>query len=162
MAHAVAPVVVVREPAQRRLHPADDDGHLAVRLMDAVAVDDGGAVGAQTGLAAGGVEVLRAGLFGCGVVVDHGIDVARGDHEAVLRTTEAHEIRCIVKIRLAEHAHAVARVLQHARDDGVAKRGVIDVRVPRDHHKIRLLPAPREHLLARHRQKLSGHTRPPC
>lgn len=60
----VIPVVVVGEPAQRGLQPAENDRHIAVGLADAVAVDDGSAVRPQAHLPAGGVVVIAALFLG--------------------------------------------------------------------------------------------------
>ena len=157
VADAVVPIVVVRKAPERGLHAADDDRDLAEGLVDAVAVDDRRAVRPQARPAARGVQVLGARALGRGIVVDHGVDVAGGDHEAVLGPAKARKVPRIVEVRLVEHAHAVAGILQHARDDGVSKGGMVHIRIPGHDDEIRLIPAAREHLLARHRQKLIGH-----
>ncbi len=91
IAHAVVPIVVVREATQRRLHPAQQYGHVPIRLPDAVGIDDGGAVGAHARPAAGGIHVAIAGLFGHGIVVDHRINHPGGDEEAQPRAAEARK-----------------------------------------------------------------------
>ena len=141
VAHPVVPVVVVREPAQRGLHAADEYRHAAIGLPDAVAVDDRGAVGPPAAHAAGRIHVLRAALFGHGVVIDHAVDHARHHQKAQPRPAEALELLAGVVLRLGQHGYPVPGVLQHPRDDGQAERGMIHVRVAGDEHKIRLLPA---------------------
>ena len=154
IAHAVVPVVVVREAAQRRLDAADGDGRVPERLADAVAVDDRGAVGPAARLSAGGVGVLAARLFRGGVVVDHGVDHAGGDEEAELRPPEAAEVLAAVPVRLRQHRHAVAGALEHARDDRQPERGMVDVGVAGHVDEVRRVPAARAHLLRRHGQKV--------
>ena len=134
-AHPVVPVVVVREAAQRRLQPAEDDRNIAVGLADAVGLDDGGAVGAQS----------------------HGVDVARADEEAEARPPERAERLRRAEVRLCQKADAEARVLEHARDDRRAEGRMIHIGVAVDIDEIDLAPAPRLHLGAVHRQKLLFH-----
>ena len=156
-AHPVVPVVVVREAAQRRLQPAEDDRNIAVGLADAVGIDDGGAVGAQSRLAAGGIVVVGALLLRGGVMRDHGVDVARADEEAEARPPERAERLRRAEVRLCQKADAEARVLEHARDDRRAEGRVIHIGVAVDIDEIDLAPAPRLHLGAVHRQKLLFH-----
>ena len=156
-AHPVVPVVVVRKAAQRRLQPAEDDRNIAVGLADAVGIDDGGAVGAQSRLAAGGIVVVGALLLRGGVMRDHGVDVARADEEAEARPPERAERLRRAEVRLCQKADAEARVLEHARDDRRAEGRMIHIGVAVDVDEIDLAPAPRLHLGAVHRQKLLFH-----
>ena len=72
-ADIVIPVVIVGEAAEGRLQAADDDGAVGEGLTGAIGVDDGGAVGTMTHLAAGTVEVAGAAALGDGVVSHHGV-----------------------------------------------------------------------------------------
>ena len=152
-AHLVVPVVVVREPAQRRLHAAEQDGDAGERLPRAVGVHGAGAVGPQPGLPARGIEILAAALFRRRVVRDHAVEIARADKNAQLRPPHGRERRGVVPRRLREHRHAVARVFQHPPDNGRAERRVIDISVARHEQYIVPVPAAREHILARDGQK---------
>ena len=153
IAHAVVPVIVVRETPKRRFHAADADGNAAVGLADAVAIHHGAAVGPHARLAAGRIHVGIAVLLRGGIVVDHRIDHARRHQKAELRLAEAHERALVVPVRLRQHAHAVARVLKHAGNNRQPERRVIDIRVARHIHKIRPVPAPHAHFLCGYRQK---------
>ena len=161
VAHLVIPKVIVGEAAQAGLHPADEDGHVAVRLTDAVAIDNGGAVGAQTCPAAGGVGVVVAALFGHGVVVDHAVNHPGRHQKAQPGLAKAGEGRRVLPGRKAQHGHAIARMLQHAADDGMPEGRVIHIRVAAHIHKIRRVPAARCGFLGRDRQKLLIHGAPP-
>ena len=152
-ADLIVPVVVVRKAAQACLQSADDDGDVAEGLAAAVGVYDGRAVGAKTHAAAGGVEVLRAALFCRRVVRDHRVDVAAADHHAVARTAHRAESVRAVPVRLGEHGHAVALVLQHACDDRRAEARVVDIRIRRDDEEVIVVPAALDHLVLRDRQK---------
>jgi len=77
--HGIRPVVVVREPAQRGLHTARDDGHPGERLATALAVDGRRPIGPKPRAAAGRVRVVTAGLPARGVVIDHPVHVAGAD-----------------------------------------------------------------------------------
>ena len=152
-ADLIVPVVVVRKAAQARLQSADDDGQVAEGLAAAVGVHDRRAVGPQTHFAAGGVEVLIAVLFRRRVVRDHRVDIAAADHHAVARAAHRAEGVGAVPVRLGEHRHAVALVLQHARNDGRAEARVVDVGIRRDNEEVVVVPAALDHLILRDRQK---------
>ena len=144
----VCPVVVVGQPAKRRLDAAQDDGRVLEAAADEVAVDHGGVVRAQAHLAAGGVEVLAAALLGHGVVVDHGVHVAGAHEEGQARLAQGGDACGVVPVWLGDDAHLVALGLEQARDDGDAKGGVVDVGVPADVDEVALFPAALEHLCA--------------
>ena len=98
--HLIVPIVVVGKAAKRRLKAADDDGHVAVRLADAVGIDDAGAVGAIAHLAAGGIIVVGTALCGDSIVGDHRVDVARRDQKSELGTAELAEGLAGAEVRL--------------------------------------------------------------
>ena len=152
-ADLIVPVVVVRKAAQACLQSADDDGDIAEGLAAAVGVHDGRAVGPQAHPVAGGVEVLRAALFRRRVVRDHRVDVAAADHHAVARTAHRAESVRAVPVRLGEHGHAVALVLQNTRDDRCAEARMVDICVRRDNKEVIVVPAALDHLVLRDRQK---------
>ena len=147
-AQLVVPVVVVREPAQRRLDAAQDDRGVLECAPDEVAVDDARVVGAQPHLAAGRVRIGLAAVLGDGVVVDHRVHVARGHEKAELRFAEHGDAARVAPVGLRDHAHLEAMRLEEARDDRHAKRGVVDVRVAAHVHEVDAVPAARFHLLS--------------
>ena len=77
VAHTVVPVIIMGTSAKRCLKSADDYRHIAVRLADAIAVYDYGAVGAQSGLSAGRIVVVAAAALCDGIVCDHRIEISR-------------------------------------------------------------------------------------
>ena len=139
------------EAAQRSLQTADGDRHVTPYTANGTAVGDGGAIGSQTRLAAGGVGVLTAFALGGGVVGHHGVDVAAVDQKRQPRRTKAAII--LVALGLGEDAHAIAVAFQHTGDDGGAEAGVVHVGVTRHQHKIRLLPSALFHVRRRNGQK---------
>ena len=139
------------EAPERGLDPARHHRHALEQPAHRVGVDHGGAVGAQTGLAAGAVVVLAARLAGGGEVVEHRIDVAGADPGEEARP--AHHQEVLVALRLGDEAGAEAGVDQGAADQGDAEGGMVDVGVAVDQQHIQLVPAPPfTHLGARHRQ----------
>ena len=161
VAHAVVPVVVVREAAQRSLDAADGDGHVGICLANAVAIDDRRAVGAPAGLAAGGIGVLAARLLRGGVVVDHRVDDAGGDQEADLRPAKPAEVLAGVPVRLRQHRHAIAGAFEHARDDRQPKRRMIDVGVAGHIDEVGRVPAALAHFPPCDGEKVMIHGIPP-
>ena len=153
-ADLIVPVIVMREPAQRGLHPAEQDGDAGERLPRAVGVHGAGAVGPQPGLTAGGIEILAAALFRRRIVRDHAVEIARADENAELGPPHRRKHGGVVPRGLREHRHAVARVLEQPPDDGRAERRVIDISVARHEQYIVPVPATREHILARDGQKI--------
>ena len=149
----IRPVVVVGEAAQRRLDAAKHDGHVLVRAADEVAVDHVRVVGAQSHLAAGGVEVLGATVLRHGVVVDHRVHVAAAHEKRQARLAQDGDACGVAPVGLRDDAHLVAVRLQHARDDGAGKRGVVNVGVAAHKDKVALVPAARLHVLARDGEK---------
>ena len=80
-ADGVAPVVVMRQPAERGLDAAGDDRHARKRLAGALAVGNRRAVGPQADLAAGRIGVVVAYFLVGRVMVDHAVHVAGADAE---------------------------------------------------------------------------------
>ena len=153
VAHLVVPVVIVGETAEARFHAADENRHIAVRLPDSVAVDDGRAVGAHEAFAAGGVGIVVAALFRDGIVVDHAVNHARGHQKAKPGLAELLERGSILPRRQTEHCHAIACLLQNAADNCQPERRVIYIRVAADIHKVGRIPAARVAFVQRHGQK---------
>ncbi len=153
-AHLVVPVIVMRKPAERGLHPAEQDRNAGERLPRAVGIHGAGAVGPQPGLPSGRIEILAAALFCRRVVRHHAVEIARADENAEFRPPHRLEGGSIVPRGLREHRHAVARVLQQPPDDGRAERRVIDIGVARHKQYIVPVPAAREHVRARYGQKI--------
>ena len=143
----------MRKAAKRRLDAAEHDGHVLVRATDEVAIDHVRVVGAQAHLAAGGVEVLGAPVLGNGVVVDHRVHVAAAYEKRQARLAQDGDARRVAPVWLRDDAHLVAVGLEHARDDGAGKGGVVDVGVAAHVHEVALVPAARGHVLARDGEK---------
>jgi len=101
-AHLVAPVIVVGNPAQAGFDTADDEGHLAVGLPQALAVDDHSPVGSPVPKVVRCIGVVIAPFSVRRITVDHGIHIAGGHTEE--------------KSRLAEHLEGERRQLEASSD----------------------------------------------
>ncbi len=114
-ANRVAPVVVMGQPAQRRLDAAGDDRHAGKRLARPVAVRQRRPVGTQADPAARRIGVVVADLFVRRVVVDERVHVAGADGEEQPRPAELPPRLARTPVGLRQHRDAEARGLQHAR-----------------------------------------------
>ncbi len=83
--HLLAPVIEVRDAAQRGLDAADDDGHVLESFARTLRVHHDAAIGALAAHAAGRVGVIAANPLVRGVAVHHRVHVARGDAEEQVR-----------------------------------------------------------------------------
>ena len=149
-AHFFAPVVEVRDAAQRSFDATDDDGHVLVGLARALRIHDDRAVRPLATLAARRVRVIAAHPAVGGVAVDHRVHVAGGDAEEQARPAQRSEGLGALPVRLGDHADAQALGLEQATDDGHAEAGVIDVGVTTDDDDVAFIPAQRIHLFAAH------------
>ena len=76
-AHCIRPIIVVGEPPQTGLDPAQDDGHAGKEAVDPVGVNDGCPVRpAQS--AAWRIDIRASPLQIGRQIVDHGVHVSRG------------------------------------------------------------------------------------
>ena len=153
VAHLVVPVVVVGEPPQRRLQPADNDGHVRPRLPHPVGVHDGGPVRPLAHLSALAVQVAGPPPLGHRVVGHHRVQVPPADQHPVPGLAHGPEVLRRVPVRLGQYRHPIAPALQQPSDQRGAEAGVVDIPVRRHHQKVIVIPAPVDHLLPAHRQK---------
>ena len=148
----VAPVVVMGQPAERRLDPAGDHRDAGEGLAGPLAIGQGGAVGPQADPAAGAVGVVVADLLVGRVVVDHAVHVPGADAEEQARAAELPPGLGAPPVGLAQDRDAEPGRLQHPAEDPHRERRVIDVGVARDEDDVDDVPAPPLHLGARRRQ----------
>ena len=143
----------MRKAAKACLDAAENDRGMGVRLPDEVAVDHGGIVRTFSYHAAGGVSIGLTAVLADGVVIDHGIHIAAADQEAEPWCAEFVDGVGIFPVGLGEDRDLIARVFQHAADNGVPEGGMVDIGIADDVDEIGLLPAERLHLLAVDRKK---------
>ena len=157
---AVRPVVIVCQAAQAGLDTADEDRDLRKAAADEVAVDDRRIVRPLARRAAGRIGIRAAAVAADGIVIDHGVHIAARHKEAEARLAEFQHGRRIAPVRLRQHGHTVARTLEHAADDGMSERRVIDIGVAEDIDKVRPLPAEGAHLARVDRKKARHYFAP--
>ncbi len=87
-ANRVAPIVVMRQAAQARLHTARDDRHALVCFAGTLTVRQCSAVRSQADASAGRIGIIVPHFFVCGVVVDHRVHVAGGNGKEEARAAE--------------------------------------------------------------------------
>ena len=157
--HALGPVVIVAQPPQAGLDPADEDGNIPVGLADQVAVDNGGIVGPLAHDPAGSEGVRFASVLGDGVMVHHGIHIAAGNQKSKTGAAVNSNGLGIFPVRLRNDADAVAATFQHTADDCMAKGRVVHIGVADYIYKIAGLPAAIQHILSANGKKV--HALPP-
>ena len=99
------PVIIVGKAAQAGLDATDDQGDFAEILADLAAINDGGPVRPQSGLAAGGIDVLTTTLLVDGEMVDHRIEVASGDQKAQSGGAQLVKIVVFLPVGLGNDTH---------------------------------------------------------
>ena len=151
--HLVAPVVVVRNTAQRTFDAAQHDRHIVVGLAAALAVDNGGAVGALAAHIARGVSIVGADFAIGRIAVDHGVHIARRHAPEQIGFAQHLEGLGTLPVRLGDDAHAKALGLQHAANHCHAKAGVVHIGITRDQNHVTAVPTELVHLRTAHRQK---------
>ena len=151
--HGIQPVIVMSKPPQRCFQSAQDHRQIRVRLLCQAGIDRGAAVRPGTGLAAGGILILRPGDLGHRIVADHTVHVASADKEAIFRLAKPLEVLAVGIAGLGQHAHPVALGLQQAADDRGPKAGVVYIGVAAHHYKIQLIPSAGFHISPADREK---------
>ena len=86
----------MRQPPQRSLDAADNDGNVREQTFENLRVDRHGTVGPKTGLAAGRISVVVAQTQVGGIMVDHRIHRTGRDAEKQTRHPQLGEIAQIV------------------------------------------------------------------
>ena len=141
-AHLVLPVVIVGEPPQGGLQPADDDGQALKGLPRPVGVDNHRPVRPQAPSIPWGIGVVVAAFSGGGVVGHHRINVSPGNQHPQPGAAQGGERGGAVPVRLGQDGHPVPLRLQQAGDNGGPERGVVHVGVPGNDQEIIPVPAP--------------------
>ena len=97
-------------------------------------------------------------LLGDGIMIDHGVHVARSDEETQPRLAENIDALRIFPVGLRNDRNAVSVRLKHAGDDRMTKGRMIDISIADDVNKIGTVPSARAHFFLCYGQKLSFHS----
>ena len=138
----------MREPPEARLNAADDDGHIGIELAQAIAVDDRRALRPVAGAAARRIRILMADFLGRRELVEQRIHIARGNKEPQPRLSQAVEVLGGMPVWLGNDTNLIPMFLEETADDGRTEARVIDIGIPRDEDKVKLLPAAFFHVAA--------------
>ncbi len=149
----IAPIIVVGDAAQAAFDAAQHNGHIREGFAAALAIDDGGAVGALAAHIARRVGIVAADFAVGRVAVDHAVHVARRHAPKEIGFAQGAKWLGTRPIGLGDDADAKALRLQHAPNHRHAKTGVIDVSVAGDEDDVATVPAQLHHLLTRHGQE---------
>jgi len=148
----------VRDAPQRGLDAADDDRHTGERLTAEIGVGDGGAVGPLVRAPTGRILILAARLLLRRELVEHRVEVARGDAHHETWPTEAQQVLGRTPVGLRDHADAKSARFEEATDERRAEGGMIDVGVAIHQQDVELVPAARTHLFRARRQECAELT----
>ena len=127
--------------SERGLKTADNDRNIAVKLSDFIAIYNYSPVRSEPHNFSRGICVLTSALFGGCIVSNHGVNIARRNHKAELRSAETEKIVILSPIRLGKDCHTIALSLHHPCDYSRAEARMIDISVSRHIDKIDRVPS---------------------
>ncbi len=140
-AQAVGPKIIMGGAAQRGLDAAQDHRQAGEGLTGQVGIDQTGAVGPGTGLAAGGVGIVVA-LFAEGRVVgQHGVQRAGADAHEKPGTAHDQQVVGRLPAGLGHDAHTEAVGHQPAAQQHGPEGRVVHVGIAVDQQHVQFLPA---------------------
>ena len=140
-AHAVLPIVVVRQASHAGLDAAQKDGHVGEEPFQDLRIDDGGVFGAHVGACVGRIGIVAAQAFVGGVFVHHGVHAAGRYAEEQAGTAQLLEVTQVVApVGLGDDGHTQPFRLQYASDDGGAERGMIHIGIAAEDNYVQFVP----------------------
>ena len=152
-AHFVRPVVVVGNAAQRAFNAAQNQRHIRKSFAAALAVHNGGAVGALAAHVAWGVGVVRSNFAVRRVAVDHGVHIARRHAPKQVGFAKRLEGLGTGPVGLRNDAHPKTLRLEHATHHRHTEAGVVHIGVAGDQNHVAAVPTQLVHFGAAHGQK---------
>ena len=152
-ANGFRPVVIVGNPSQRGLDPANDNRNIFIGLLAALGINQYGTIRTLTPFITRRIGIIVTQLLIRRITIDHGVHISGGDPEEKIRLTEDHEGFFAVPIRLGNHADTETLSLQKSANHRHTKTGVIHIGVATNDDDVTTIPTQRLHLLARHRQE---------
>ena len=140
-ADLIVPVIVMCKTPERCLKTADNDRNIAVKLSYFIAIYNNSPVRSESHNFSRGICVLTSAFF-CGCVMsDHGVNIARRNHKAELRSAETEKIVILSPIRLGKDCNTVALSLHHPCYYSRTEARMIDISVARNIDEIDLVPS---------------------
>ena len=86
-------------------------------------------------------------------MIDHGIDIARGDQKGQAGAAQESEALRVPPVRLGDHSDPIAPAFEQAGNQHPSEGGVIDVGIAGDEHEVELTPSASKRLFPRYRKK---------
>ena len=148
----IAPIVVVREAAQRRFDAAGQDRDARKRLASALAVGERRAVGTFADFTARSVSVVVADFVIRRVMVQHRVHIPGANAERDARTSEAAEIDDVVPVRLAQNGDAEPVRFDNASEKTGGETRVVDVSVAGNKDDVDFVPTAFADFFGGHRE----------
>ena len=143
------PIVVMGEAAHTGLYAAEYDGHVRIELTQNLGIYDSGIFWPHVVPPVRRIGILRAQAAGSGVFVHHRVHATRGNPKPKARSPQAAEVpEVAVPVGLWDNGHPKSFCLQNTPNDSRAKRGVVNVGVPRKEDDISTVPTAQLHLAA--------------
>ena len=146
----IAPIIVMREAAQRRFDAAGQNRNARKRLASALAVGERRAVGALADFSARRVGVVVADFAVRRVVVQHRVHVPGANAESDARTAEAAEVDDVVPVRLTQNGDAEPVRLDNASEKPGGETRVVDVSVAGNKDDVDFVPTAFLHFFGGH------------
>ena len=152
-AHAVRPVIVMRQTPKTRLDAADDDRDAGPYLPQPIRIDRDGARRPAIRPSPRRIRVL-APLLSCRrKLVEQGIHVSAGNEKSQPGAAQLAEIFPSAPVRLCDNPNPVSVLLKKAAENGRSETRMIHISISGHEDKIKRVPAPLRHILFCHRQK---------
>ena len=142
----VRPVIIVGQPAQAGLDPAQNNGLFLVNRADQIGVNHHRVVWPLPHLSPRRIGVLGPALLGHGIMINHGVHISPGHQKPQPGLPQHRDAGRIPPVRLGDHSYLITVGLQNTADNRMAKRRVIHIGIPRHINKIALLPSPKLHV----------------
>ncbi len=155
-AHLFAPVIVMGDAPQAGFYAAYDDGHIAECFTYPLAVHRDRAVWPVSRTVARGVGVIVTLFFVRGVMVDHGVHVARGYAHEQIGSAQGFEGLGAAPVGLGDYADSKPLSLQHAPYNGHAETRMVHIGVAGDDNHVTAVPTQLLHFRAGGGQKRRG------
>ena len=142
----IRPIIIVRKAAQTRFESAEINRRIRKRTARELRIYRYRTIRTLAAHTAGRIRIVMSPLFGCRIMRHHGVNIAAVNQHRIARLSHRRKIRFRAKIRLGQNCHAIARILQHTRDNRRAKRRMIHIRITGYKQKIAVIPPARHHI----------------
>ena len=152
-AHLVLPVVVMSDPPETRLHPAEDRWFSGKCSLAELGIDHRRMGWFQPRLSAGRKHIFMTHAASRRIDANHGVHVAAGDGTADRGRAEGLERVGILPVRLGDHADTIARIHQQTPDQSRTERRMVHIGITGNKQDVNRIPFAGFHLFPGQRDK---------